>query len=61
MEEDRGFLSVACARWARATRELLRVYAIDPWFWYQRIAWAQRKERLDAAREQLMRGDVQLQ
>ena len=42
--EEGFFLSVACARWARATQRLLHVYGLDPRFWHRRIAWAKQAE-----------------
>jgi hypothetical protein len=61
MGEGEGFLSVVAARWARITRELLRVYALDPPFWHRRIGWAKRDERLAAARLDLGDGQLQFQ
>ena len=58
---DDGWLSVGSARWARVARTLLRVYALDPLFWHNRIGWAKRDEALAAARLQLARGQLQLQ
>ena len=60
-EEGEGFLSVVAARWARITRELLRVYALDRLFWHRRIDWAHRDERLAAARLDLRDDQLQLQ
>ena len=61
MDMDDGWLSAASAHWARVTRALLRVYALNPPFWHNRISWAKRDEALAAARLQLADGQVQLQ